>query len=131
MNWWSLTGAVLLLGAALAHSLVGEKMVLRRLYRRGGERAEEGRRSSDEAGTRRAVRLTWHSLSLCLVGFAMLLLTSGIDHRAVGTGWNALAPVIAATFAALTALSLFVSRGRHVGWMWYAAAAVAAWLSIG
>ncbi len=75
MNWWSLTGAVLLMGAALAHSLVGEKMVLRRLYRRGGERAEEGRRSSDEAGTRRAVRLTWHSLSLCLAceSFSLLL----------------------------------------------------------
>jgi hypothetical protein len=131
MNWWSLTGAVLLLGAALAHSLVGEKVVLRRLYRRGGERAEVGRRSGDDASTRRAVRLAWHSLSVTLVGFAMLLLMSGIDARAVGEGWRALAPVIAATFAALTALSLFISRGRHVGWMWYAAAAATAWLSIG
>jgi hypothetical protein len=131
MNWWSLTGAVLLLGAALAHSLVGEKVVLLRLYRRGGERAEVGRRTADDASTRRAVRLAWHSLSVTLVGFAMLLLTSGIDHRAVDQGWNALAPVIAATCAALTVLSLLISRGRHVGWMWYAAAAAAAWLSIG
>ncbi len=131
MNWWSLTGAVLLLGAALAHSLVGEKVVLRRLYRRGGERAEVGRRTADDPSTRRAVRLAWHSLSLCLVGFAALLLTSGIDHRAVGAGWDALAPIIAATFAALTVLSLVVARGRHVGWMWYAAAVVASWLSIG
>jgi hypothetical protein len=119
------------MGAALAHSLVGEKVVLRRLYRRGGERAEVGRRAGDDASTRRAIRLAWHSLSVSLVGFAMLLLTSGIDHRAVGEGWNSLAPVIAATFAALTVLSLLISRGRHVGWMWYAAAAVAAWLSIG
>ncbi len=131
MNWWSLTGAVLLMGAALAHTLVGEKVVLRRLYRRGGDRAEVGRRSGDDASTRRAIRLAWHSLSVSLVGFAMLLLTSGIDHRAVGAGWKVIAPVIAATFAGLTVLSLIISRGRHVGWMWYAAAAVAAWLSIG
>ena len=131
MNWWSLTGAVLLMGAALAHSLVGEKVVLRRLYRRGGDRAEVGRRSGDDASTRRAIRLAWHSLSVSLVGFAMLLLASGMDHRAVGAGWEVLAPVIAATFAGLTVLSLIISRGRHVGWMWYAAAAVAAWCSIG
>ncbi len=129
MNWWSLAGAVLLLGAALAHSLVGEKIVLRRLYRRGGERAEVGRRSSDDAGTRGAVRLAWHSLSVALLGYAMLLFTSAVDPVQVREGWSALAPVIAATFTGLTLLSLLISRGRHVGWMWYAAAAVASWFS--
>lgn len=131
MNWWSLSGAVLLMGAALAHSLVGEKVVLRRLYRRGGDRAEVGRRSVDDASTRRSIRLAWHSLSVSLVGFAMLLLTAGLDHRAVAAGWNTLAPMIAATFAALTLLSLVIARGRDIGWMWYAAAAAAAWFSIG
>jgi hypothetical protein len=33
MNWWLLAGGVLVLGAALAHSLLGEKVVLRRVYR--------------------------------------------------------------------------------------------------
>lgn len=119
----------MLMGAALAHSLVGEKVVLRRLYRRGGARAEVGRRAGDDPSTRRAVRLAWHSLSVSLMGYAAILMSAGVDYIAVRDGWSAIAPLITVTFVGLTLLSLIISRGRHIGWMWYAAGAAAAWLS--
>ena len=93
MNLWLLAGGLLLLGAAVAHSLLGEKLVLQRLFRRADGADAQSRRASDDPTLRATLRL------------------------------------VAATFLALTVLSLVIARGRHIGWMWYAAAAVAAWLS--
>ena len=130
MNIWLLLGALVLTGAAVAHSLVGEKVVLRRLYRRVGPRAEEGRRAGDDPSTRRAVRLAWHSVSIALLGYAMLLFTAAFDQAAFGDRWATVAQLLATTFAGLAVLSLVIAKGRHTGWMWYAAAAAMSWLSI-
>ncbi len=38
--------------------------------------------------------------------------------------------LMTATFAGLTVLSLWVAKGRHISWMWFAATAFATWLSV-
>jgi len=125
VNFWFLTGTALLIGAATAHSLLGEKVTLRRLDRHADD---EARRAPDDPTARRTLRLTWHSLSVALLGYALLLLVAGLNVRAyANVGADAVRMLAAALFA-LALLSLFVARGRHVGWIWYAAAAVVTWV---
>ena len=130
MNWWLLTGGVLVLGAALAHSLLGEKVVLRRVYRHAEGDAGPNRRAADDPVTRQTLRLAWHSLTVALLGFAGILFQAAFDGAAFGASWRGVMLVLSATFGALAVLSLVVARGRHVGWMWFAAVAVATWLSV-
>lgn len=130
MNWWLLTAALLVLGAALAHSLLGEKVVLRRIHRRSGGEEVVNRRAADDPVTQQTLRLAWHSLTVALLGFAALLFQAAVDGAAFGGSWRGAMRILSGTFAGLALLSLVVARGRHVGWMWFAAVAVASWLSL-
>lgn len=126
MNPWLLAGGLLVLGAATAHSLLGEKVVLRRLFRRTGEEHAPGRRASDDPQLRALLRLTWHSVSVALVGLAALLFAAAVRADVATT---ATLRVVAATLLGLALLSLLIARGRHIGWMWYAVAALTTWMS--
>ena len=131
MNWWLLAGSLLVLGAAMAHSLLGEKVILHRLFRRsegGGD--GHNRRAVDDPVTRQTLRLAWHSLSVVLVGLAGVLLLASVDGRAFGGSWRGVMSLLTATFAGLALLSLVVARGRHVGWIWFAATAGATFLAM-
>jgi hypothetical protein len=79
---------------------------------------------------RQTLRLAWHSFSVVLLGLAAILFEAARDGRAFGESWRTVMMVLTATFLALAALSLVVARGRHVGWMWFLAAAAATWLSV-
>ena len=132
MNWWLLAGAMLVLGAALAHSRLGEKVILHRLFRRSaeGEAPGHNRRAVDDPVTRQTLRLAWHSLSVTLLGLSAILFVAAVDGAAFGGSWRVVMLLLTATFAGLTILSLAVARGRHIGWMWFAATALATWLSV-
>lgn len=129
MNGWLLTAGVLLFGSAMAHALTGEKVILPRLFRHPSD-AGTSRRAADDPTTRQAVRLAWHSVTIALIGYALLLLLAAFDADAFGSAWLGTTNLLATVLAALAALSLFMARGRHVGWMWYAAAAMTTWLGI-
>ena len=129
MNGWLMTACVLLMGASMAHALTGEKVILPRLFRHPSD-AGSSRRAADDPSTRQAVRLAWHSVTIALVGYALVLLLAAFDADAFGSLWLGTTRLMAAVLAALAALSLVIARGRHVGWMWYAAAAMTTWLGI-
>lgn len=129
MNGWLLTAGVLLFGSAMAHALTGEKVILPRLFRHPSD-AGTSRRAADDPTTRQAVRLAWHSVTIALIGYALLLLLAAFDADAFGSAWLGTTKLLATVLAALAVLSLFMARGRHVGWMWYAAAAMTTWLGI-
>jgi hypothetical protein len=131
MNWWLLAAALLVLGSALAHSLLGEKVVLRRVYRHSQETGGPSRRASDDPLTRQTLRLAWHSLTIALLGFAALLLQAAFTEVPYGAGWVKALKAISVTFGALSLLSLAIARGRHIGWMWFLATSIAIWLSVG
>lgn len=126
MNAWLMTGCVLVLGAAVVHALTGEKVILPRLFRRHADGEE--RRSAADPATQQAVRLAWHSLTVALVGDAVLLAMASLDANAFGNAWLGATRVLAGAMLALALLSLVLARGRNVGWMWYAAAAATTWL---
>lgn len=129
MNPWLLVGALLVLGAAVAHALLGEKVILPRLFRHAGDPDLGHRRAADDPATRDTVRLAWHSLTVTLLGYAMLLLTASVDGDAFGSAWGTTVRLLAGVLAGLAMLSLVVTRGRHIGWMWFAVAAVAVWIA--
>lgn len=129
MNPWLLVGALLVLGAAVAHALLGEKVILPRLFRHAGDANLGHRRAADDPATRQTVRLAWHSLTVALVGYAMILFTASLDGEAFGGAWGGTVRLMAGVLAALALLSLVITRGRHIGWMWFAVAAVAVWIA--
>lgn len=128
MNGWLMTGCILLFGASLAHALTGEKVILPRLFRAAAGPGES-RRAADDPATRQAVRVAWHTVTIALAGYALILGLGALDAEAFGSAWTTTTRLLAGILAALAALSLVMARGRQIGWMWYAASAVTTWLA--
>ena len=122
MNIPLVIAAALAVFLGAAHSYLGERYILIRLFRRGNL-SDIFRRSEF---TRRTLRLAWHVTTILAFGFAALLIVlaspGGVDVRAMTN-------VIAMTFALCGVLSLAISRARHLSWIVFFAIAVLAWLS--
>lgn len=109
------------LGAvAVAHSWLGERYILIRLFRR----SDLPRLFGSDWFTRRTLRFAWHVTSLAWLGFAALLasLAGGAQPTRAGVLQTA-----AATFGATAAVALVGSRGRHLSWVAFLAIALLAW----
>lgn len=95
-------------GVALAHSILGERYILIRLFRRSDLPTLFG--GTDF--TRRTLRFAWHLTSIAWLGFAALLwLMAGGGLDLPAAGW-----VVAVTFLASALLTAWHSRGRHLAW---------------
>ena len=116
-----LIGAVLLVGIATAHSLLGERYILRRLFRRGPLPPLYG----SDWFTRRTLRFAWHLTSVAWLGFAALLVL--LARRPVPDG--ALVTVVGAIFLAHAVVTAVASRGKHFAWPVFLAVAVLCWLA--
>jgi len=116
------TAAILTVLLAAAHSYLGERYILIRLFRRGDlPKLFGGTRFTQDT-----LRLAWHITSVAALGFAALLialaLPGGVEPRV--HGW-----VIAATFAGSGLVALVGSRGRHLSWMvFFTIAALTFWV---
>lgn len=120
-----ISAAVLAAFVGVAHSYIGERYILIRLFRRGN--LPDLFRNSDF--TKRMLRLGWHVMSVFALGFAALLAVlasspGGEDARAV-------ARIISATFALGGGVSLVISKGRHASWFIFWAIAALAWAGQG
>jgi len=120
-----LIAATLAAGVGLAHSYLGERYILIRLFRR----TELPRLFGSDLFTRRTLRFAWHITSLAWWGFAALLLVLAKGDPAT-LRQNTLL-VLAATFAASAAMTGIASRGRHLAWIVFLAIAVLSWLAAG
>ncbi len=116
-----LAAAALCVGVALAHSWLGERYVLIRLFRRDDLPHLFG----SDRFTRRTLRFAWHLTSVAWLGFGALLVVAA---RGAEPGGRDGLLVIAATFAASALVTLVGSRGRHLAWVVFAAIAALAWL---
>lgn len=100
--------AFALVGVGIAHSILGERYILMRLFRRG----DLPRLLGGTEFTRRTLRFAWHVTSIAWWGFAALLLM-------VARG-----PILAQDVARVTGVTLIAtglvaligSRGRHLSW---------------
>lgn len=100
--------AVLLVVLALAHSILGERFILMRLFRRGDMPKVLG--SADF--TKNTLRFVWHLTSVMGIGIAAVLAQAGN---------GAAAPPLVATLGWTTLLAgllpLFFTRGSHLSWI--------------
>lgn len=107
--------AVLLVAIGLAHSYLGERYILMRLFRRALPPL-----FGSDAFTRTTLRFAWHVTTVAWWGFAALLL-AGLDDAATSLR------IVAATFFVTGAIALIASRGRHLSWIVFFAVAALSW----
>ena len=102
-------GSILLLMIGVAHSYLGERYILIRLFRRADLPTLFG---SDEF-TKNTLRFAWHLTTVAWWGFAAVLFhlaQSGAGASLVGT-------IIGITFLIHFVVALLGSRGRHLSWV--------------
>lgn len=114
-------GAVLAFGIGLAHSVLGERYILVRLFRR----RDLPKLFGADTFTRRTLRFAWHLTTLAWWGFAAQM---ALASRAPAVE-SPLLQAIAWTFLASALLGLAVTRGRHLAWPVLLAIAACAWLA--
>ena len=114
--------AILIALLGMAHSYLGERYILVRLFRRTDLPSLFG----GQAFTRHTLRFAWHLTTVAWLGLAGLLVVLG---SASAGGAQRQARVIAATFAASGVVSLIGSRGRHLSWVVLFIVAVLVWLA--
>ena len=115
-----LVAAVLTVLLAAAHSYLGERYILVRLFRR----SDLPKLFGGVDFTKRTLRLAWHITTVLALGFAALLVV-----LASGGGSARTEARIISTTCTLCGLVAFVgSRGRHLSWIVFWAIAALAWL---
>jgi len=111
--------ASLAFAIGVAHSYLGERYILIRLFRRTDLPALFG----SDWFTRRTLRFAWHLTTVAWWGLgALILLVGGGASRAQ------LGLAIAATFLASALLAMAGTRGRHLAWVVFLAIAVGTWM---
>lgn len=108
-----LVAALAAFAVGLAHSVLGEKYILMRLFRR----PDLPKLFGDSTFTARTLRFAWHLTTVAWWGFAAMLLLASRDALSLG---NTLA-VLAVTMLVTGATILVASRGRHLAWPVFAA----------
>ncbi len=108
-----MSAAVLAVLVGIAHSVLGERYILARLFRRDGLPKLFG----GVEFTRRTLRFAWHVTTLAWWGYAALLVVMARGPLSLDTA----AIVIAATFLCTAGVTLVASRGRHLAWLVFAA----------
>lgn len=104
--------AFLLVVVAIAHSYLGERYILTRLFKRDNLPKLFG---SDEF-TIRTLRFAWHITSIAWLGFAGIVIALAqqeINKILIGQ-------IIIATFAVHFLIALIGSKGKHLSWIVFA-----------
>lgn len=102
----------LLLLVSVAHSYLGERYILIRLFKRGNLPKLFG----NDDFTKRTLRFAWHLTSVTWIGFAAILLALAEPN------FNKLTVlyIIAVTFAIHFIVALVGSKAKHLSWILFA-----------
>lgn len=120
MSFLLAVAAFLAIAMGLAHSVLGERYILMRLFRR----ADLPKLFGGTEFTARTLRFAWHVTSIAWFGFAALLLQVGGE----GPAGSRVLRIVGLTFIASGILPLACTRGRHLSWLvMFAIGGVALW----
>lgn len=121
MNLYFFIAALLIYAIALAHSILGEWLIIIPL-----SRTELPTLLGREHAMQRVLRFAWHLTTVILFGLATLVAYWSIieSESAITT----MSEAVAVTFAASSVLSLILTRARHFSWYVFAVIAVLLWL---
>ncbi len=109
MNSLLYLAAALLILIGLAHSYLGERYILIRLFKRGNLPELLG----GTEFTQRTLRFAWHLTSVAWFGFAAILFSMAnaeVSNQSIG--W-----IIGATFLLHCVIALVHSRAKHLSWI--------------
>ena len=121
MNSALLAAAGLILALGLVHSLLGERYILVRLFRR----TDLPRLFGSDLFTRRTLRFAWHLTTVVWFGVGAVLFHLARPER---PSVSALGAILAVTSVASALVALVGSRGRHPAWVVFLAIAALVWL---
>lgn len=110
--------AFLLVTVGIAHSYLGERYILMRLFRRN----DLPKLFGNSEFTIRTLRFAWHITSVAWWGYAVILV---LLARPAATS-SAVGLVIGCTFLAHSAIALAGSRGKHLSWLIFLAIGIIA-----
>jgi hypothetical protein len=120
---WLLLAAALCVLVGVAHSWLGEKNILIRLFRRD----DLPKLFGSDWFTKRTLRFAWHLTSVAWWGLGGVLVAvadgSAADPAAMR---QRVIAVVAVTFLIHAVLTAAASRGRHYAWMVFLAIAACA-----
>jgi len=116
----SAAGLVIAVGAA--HSYLGERYILTRLFRR----PDLPHLFGSDLFARRTLRLAWHLTTVIWLGVAAILFVAASASRAA-VSLPDLGLILTATCLVSAAVSLLISRGRHLSWLAFLAIAALCW----
>jgi len=125
MNWYLVIAAALAFLVGLVHSVLGERLIFRRL-RQGGLVPTNGGNLLDE----RHVRILWASWHIVTVFgwcIAYILLRLSFFSSSASSAWFIEQAIIIATLTG-SALVFIGTRARHPGWAGLLGIAVLVWL---
>lgn len=115
--------AILCFLLGLAHSVLGERYILIRLFRSESLPKLFG----DDWFTRQTLRFAWHITTVMVWGFGVLLLFAARPEVDLA---NNLLMTTAITFALCGLLALGFTRARHLSWIVFFAVAILAVLAM-
>lgn len=105
---WLLLAAALVFAVGLAHSFLGEKYILMRLFRR----QDLPKLLGDATFTVRTLRFAWHLTTVAWWGFGAMLVLAAQQRLDPASTLQ----VLAVTMLVTSVTVLVASRGRHLAW---------------
>jgi hypothetical protein len=111
MNALLIAAASLTILVGLAHSVLGEKYILKRLFRR----TELPHLFGSDWFTRRTLRFAWHLTTVAWWGFGMMLILLTGSSQLVSA--DVILMPIAGVFLLSAILAGVFTRGRHLSWV--------------
>lgn len=115
--------AALTLAIGVAHSYLGERYILIRLFRRD----DLPRIMGSSELTMRTLRFAWHLTTIAWWGLGailVLLASAPVSASAIGV-------VVGVTFLVHSCVALVASRGRHLSWVVFLAIGIIAIVAAG
>jgi peptidoglycan/LPS O-acetylase OafA/YrhL len=111
-----IAGSILLVIIGFIHSILGEKYILIRLFRRENLPHLMG----SDWFTKQTLRFAWHITTLAWWGFAAILyILATPDSTPVASNQQTVLHIIALVFAISGLVSLVFSRGKHLSWVFF------------
>lgn len=122
MNVFLLIAGLLSAIIGVAHSVLGEKLLLRPLFECG----EVPKLLGSTLFAHRTLRFAWHLTTVLLVAIGTVVMGIAVSPPDTGQVW--ILQSLAATFTVCSLLSLIGARGRHFSWWVFFIIAALLWL---
>ena len=125
MNWYFVIAAALAFLVGLVHSVLGERLIFRRLRQDGFVPTNGGKLLGE-----RHVRIlwaSWHVLTVFGWCIGSILLWLSLSSSSVSSAWF-IEQAVVITMLAGSALVFIGTKARHPGWAGLLAVAVFVWL---